>query len=106
MRKSGSVVGSVALTLSVFMAAACTSWSTQSVSPREYLSGQAPPEVRITCADSSRVVVQSPRLEGDSLVGESTDSAKARRHAVPLSEIQSLEVRRKDPTKTTLFAES
>jgi hypothetical protein len=92
----------VAPTLFVSLFAACNSWSAQSVSPREFFSGRAPREVRITRADSSKLVVQNPRLHGDSVIGDTLDSA-AKGQTVPLSEIQAIEIRRNDPTKTTLF---
>jgi hypothetical protein len=81
---------------------ACTSWTTQSVSPEEFFARNAPYQVRVTRADSTHVVLVHPRLARDSVTGELPDSTQAQQ-AVPLADIRSIAVRRKDATRTTLF---
>jgi hypothetical protein len=96
----------VTLVLLGSQVSACTSWTTQAVSPEEFLREGTADEVRITRTDNTRLVLAHPQLVGDSVTGKPPDSAGtmgSEAGAVPLADIQSVAVRRKDGTKTTLF---
>ncbi|NIM51785.1 MAG: hypothetical protein GTO22_21470 [Gemmatimonadales bacterium] len=49
--------------------AACFSWKTQEVSPEQLVAEQEPSKVRVTRTDSIKVVIEEPRVSGDSLRG-------------------------------------
>lgn len=101
---SGSVLErAVALVFLGAQMTACTSWTTQSVSPEEFFRGKTAYEVQITRADSTKVVLTQPRLVGDRVLGDSVATTPSPERTVPLADIRSVAVRRKDPTKTTLF---
>jgi hypothetical protein len=63
----------------------CTSWRVQDVPPAELFQHKEPSHLRVGRGDSSKVVIDHPRLVGDSLVGES----HGKPIAVPLAEVQS-----------------
>jgi len=75
---------------------ACTSWRVQPVSPEQLLNDQHPKAVRVQRADRSRVVLNSPELVSDSLLG----TARGQRAGVPLADITEIAVRRVDALKT------
>ncbi len=50
-------------------AGACSSWQVETVSPEELISQQHPDQIRVTLPDRSKVELQQPTLEGDTLVG-------------------------------------
>jgi hypothetical protein len=85
----------------------CTSWQMQKVSPEVAINGTKVYQVRLTRPDSSELVLLRPRIVGDSLIGESPNSSDPKgtpeRVAFPLSDIQSVAVRRPDATRTTLL---
>jgi hypothetical protein len=76
---------------------ACTSWRVQPVSPEQLLNDERPKAVRVQRADHSRVVLNSPQLVSDSLLG----TTRGQRTAVPLADITQIAVRRGDALKTT-----
>ena len=53
----------------VILVAGCTTWRVQWVSPETVIRRDQPGAVEVTRVDSSRVVLQDPRIVGDSLVG-------------------------------------
>jgi hypothetical protein len=79
----------------------------QNVSPQDAISGRQLYQVLLTRPDSSKLVLLRPRIVGDSLIGERSDSSDSKqppqRVALPLSSIQSVAVRRPDATRTTLL---
>jgi hypothetical protein len=86
----------------------CTNWQVQpAASPRDLVATERPHVVRVTRSDSSRVVLNDPSVQGDTLYGTPATSDTARttaRISVPLSEITDIAVRRTDPNRTTVFA--
>jgi hypothetical protein len=56
------------LVLGVLGGAACSAWKQVEVSPTALATG--PAKVRVTRADGGRVVLDSPRIVGDSLYGQ------------------------------------
>ena len=50
-------------------AAACTSWQVEMVPPAQLISQKHPDEIRVTLPNSSKVKLQQPTMEGDTLVG-------------------------------------
>lgn len=48
---------------------ACTSWRPAAVGPAELLETESPESIRVARADGTAIVMDNPRLEGDSIVG-------------------------------------
>jgi len=76
---------------------ACTSWRVQPVSPEQLLNDERSRTVRVQRADRSRVVLNSPQLVPDSLLG----TTRGQRTGVPLADITQIAVRRENALKTT-----
>lgn len=89
--------GAAILTL-VLVAHGCMTWKQGSGGSRETLA-ENPKKVRITLSDGRRVELNSPVLQGDSLVG----SRSRVRVAVPLDDVRSVEVRRVSVARTVLL---
>jgi hypothetical protein len=65
------------------------SWKTQEVSPEQALGEGQAEEVRLTLIDGNRIVMEEPRLLGDSLTGMYGD----RQITIPLTAVTEVEVR-------------
>jgi hypothetical protein len=78
----------------------CRSWQVVSPSPEEYLRSHTPEQVRVTRVDSSRIVLQAPKIQADSIVGTVGGGLKAddpvRITGVPLAGVGTVEVRHTD----------
>ena len=105
MQRPRGLMGQVALLAALGLpAGACVSWKTQAVTPDQVVA-RSPDQVRLKLRDGSRVTVAGPVIIGDSLIGAppSADSRRiAQRLAIPLSEIQSVEVQRLNAGRTAL----
>ena len=98
MRAHGSMHSAVLGTLLVATTlTACTSWWVQPVTPEQLLNDERPKAVRVQRADRSRVVLNSPQLVPDSLLG----TTRGQRTGVPLADIMQIAVRRGNALKTT-----
>jgi hypothetical protein len=81
----------------------CSTWQVVDVSPRAVEGSH---EVRVTRPDGTRVVIASPRIAGDSLVG-TRGGHPASAVALPLSEVSRLAIRHADGERNSailLFA--
>ena len=88
---------SISLLLIGLSAPACSSWKVQPVAPAEVLQAPRPPSaVRLRLQDDSRLVLDSPRLEHDTVWGMRSGV----RAPVPLGSVTELSVRRFSPGKT------
>lgn len=79
----------------------CSSWRVQGPTPEAAIRSRQPSIVRLTRTDRTRLIVHHPTVKGDSLVGAlfaSPDTAAA--VSLPLSEVQSVAVRRFDVLKS------
>jgi hypothetical protein len=77
----------------------CTSWRVQDVPPAELVQHKEPSRLQVGRGDSSKVVIDHPRLVVDSLLGES----HGKPIVVPLAEVQSVAVRKWDPVATVVL---
>ena len=98
MRTRGTIYRAVLWTmLATTMLAACTSWKVQTVSPEQLIAAEHPSAVRVQRQDGSRVVVNSPRIATDSLLGmtdrRSPVTADRSPVSVPLADISQVAVR-------------
>ena len=80
----------------------CLAWRTEAVSPREVLAKRGVEAVRVTRHDKSKVEIWDPMLQGDSIVGHPTERAIARL-VMPLSQVETIAVRKKSFGKTLLI---
>jgi len=89
-----------AVLLAVYLPA-CHHWVTpKGMTPQEYITANHPSTVRVTLADSSRVVLQNPRAASDSLWGS---LAPGGQWGAPLSSVQLLQVRKSDAAGTVFL---
>jgi len=85
----------------------CSSWRHRPLTPPAFGAAKPPSEVRVTLASGKRILLQSPVITGDSLIGidfplvEGFDSA--RRVALPLAEVHYEEARQANYGRTTLL---
>ncbi len=80
--------------------ASCTSWRVEPLRPEQVVDSHQPPsQIRLTLVDSSRVVLEEPRVSADSLIGR----VRGDRWAVAVREIAQVEVRRGNTLKTALL---
>jgi hypothetical protein len=75
---------------------ACTSWRVQDMPPAELFQHKQPSRLQVSRADSSKVVIDHPRLAGDSLFGETRGNSIA----IPLADVQGVAVRKGDTGNT------
>ena len=69
--------------------AACLTWQPQEVSPEQALGDGQPDKVRLTLIDGNRIVMEEPRILGDSLTGVYS----GRQVTIPLSAVTEVELR-------------
>jgi len=77
---------------------ACTSWRQDSLTPQAVVASK-PPSLRVTRTDSSRVILDNPAMQGDTIVGVGKHQAQVR---VPLSSVLLTDTRRGDTGKSVL----
>lgn len=80
----------------------CMAWRTETVAPREVVAKRGVEAVRVTRHDKSKVEIWDPVLQGDSIVGHPTERAIARL-VMPLSQVESIAVRKKSLGRTLLI---
>jgi hypothetical protein len=75
----------------------CYSWARSTLRPDELVSAEQPETIRVTGADSARLVLKQPTTRNDSLIGVAADGAVT---AVAGEEVCAVEVRRFSWQKT------
>lgn len=74
----------------------CTSWQVQGVPAAQLFADQPPKQVAVDRGDGRRIVLDGPRLSGDSIVG----TVKGDTTGIPLQEASRISVRRGHAGKT------
>jgi len=69
----------------------CQTWQVAGPTPAEFLSTHSPGRIMVLRADSSRLILLDPSVEGDTLRGFAQTGG---RPAFPLTEVRSVSVRR------------
>jgi hypothetical protein len=105
--------GRLSISLVLGSATACTSWHTQASTPSEVLAVRPPSSARVTLASGTTIVVNRPRIVGDTLTGwpeaggHSSGTARTSDLAdpirIPLANIRSIAVQRVSAGKTALL---
>ena len=80
--------------------AACSTWTTQEVSPQQVIGEEQPDMVRVTLTDGSQVEVYQPRVSGDTLMG----LREGQQVSIPLASVTQLELREGDTGKSIAAA--
>ena len=89
----------IAVVLLLLYLPACTSWQVGKPSPEEFLENEQPEKVRVTQTNGSRVELVAPKVRADSLVG----TVKGDTVSIALSEVQKVEVKEADSTRTGIL---
>lgn len=92
LRRSRRTVAAVLLGLSL---PGCHHWvQPQGATPQDYVAAEQPPKVRVTCSDSTRLILVAPSVVGDTILGEVPDDARPVRLAI--ADVGKIEIRRFD----------
>lgn len=70
--------------------AGCTAWHVQPATPQSVISA-APNKVRLTLTTGDTVTIANPRIDADSVRSRTTEAGRST--AVPLAQVQRIEVR-------------
>ncbi len=92
----------------------CTTWQVQRASPEQVVTEDQPSKVRVTTTDQSELVVEKPRVSGDTLLGLGdwnvsltgsvyTVSDTGSALQIPLADISHLAIKKTDATKTVFL---
>ncbi len=95
------------LLLPVYLAG-CSSWHVQEVSPQQLITEEQPGKIRVTLTDGSQVVLEQPRVSGDTLMGRvagkgvtpSGEMFVSEQMSIPLSNVTDVAIQKTDPGKT------
>ena len=87
VRRGGTIIRCAVVAI---LLAGCTTWRVQWISPETVIRRDQPGAVEVTRVDSSRVVLDQPRIVGDSLVGK-VEGAVA---SIALADVAYVAVRR------------
>ena len=87
------------LVVLLLLTGACTSWHVETMPPAELVAERKPDRVRVRLVDRSRIVLFTPAVLGDSLVG----TLDGGRRTVSLAEVNEIAVRRGNTLGTIGF---
>ena len=92
----------------------CTTWEVQRASPEQVVTEDQPSKIQVTTTDQSELVVEKPRVSGDTLLGIGdwyvsltgsvyavSDTGSALE--IPLADISHVALKKTDATKSVLF---
>ncbi len=100
------------LLLPVYLAG-CSSWYVQEVSPQQLITEDQPGKIRVTLTDGSQMVLEQPRVSGDTLIGCEVQTRQrcpsdpgallrsGQQVNIPLSDVTDVAIQRTDAGKTT-----
>ncbi len=96
------------LLLPAFLAG-CSSWYVQEVGPQQLITEDQPGKIRVTLTDGSQVVLEQPRVSGDTLMGRiaskgvtpSGEMFVSEQMSIPLSDVADVAIQKTDAGKTT-----
>jgi hypothetical protein len=89
---------SIALLLVATVTSACATW--QRVPGPGSLNVEQPHEVRVSLLHGGQLVIYSPTVSGNELVGLRHDGDEASRLAIPLADVRFVEVQKVDARRT------
>jgi hypothetical protein len=97
----------VSALLGALYLSACHSWQVGTPTPAQFVEREHPARVRVTRTDGSTIMLHSPAVRGDSLVGRSAGTPASgdsvRTSAVPLSDVTNVAVQESAAGKTVLL---
>ena len=96
------------LLLPAFLAG-CSSWWVQEVSPQQLITEDQPEKIRVTLTDGSQMVLEQPRVSGDTLMGKfapkdfapsaQVQLKRGEQVNIPLSDVTDVAIQKTDPGK-------
>src|SRR5712692_7787898 len=89
----------VAVVLLATQLAGCSSWRVEQVGPEQLLRERAPAQVRVGRADGSGLVLERPKISGDSVTGLSGGAPRG----VRLADVNTIATRHGDAGKSVLL---
>ncbi|MFQ5889362.1 MAG: hypothetical protein ACE5JR_04840 [Gemmatimonadota bacterium] len=101
LRKSAFFRVAVAPLTIMAVLSGCMKWSTVKVPVAQALAEEEPKKIRVTRSNGYVLVLESPAIEGDSLVGLTGRSKQ--RVAIPVEDVKRIEARKPDGVRTTLL---
>jgi hypothetical protein len=81
---------------------ACSTWRVQSLTPQRLLAEKRPSVIWVTRSTGGGVLLETPAIRNDSLVG--WDGKRYRNVSIALPDVRSIEIREHDSDKTIYFA--
>ena len=97
------------LLLPAFLAG-CSSWYVQEVSPQQLITEEQPGKIRVTLTDGSQMVLEQPRVSGDTLMGKFAPKGfapsaqvqlkRGEQVNIPLSDVTDVAIQKTDAGKT------
>ena len=86
---------------------ACTSWQVGGPTPAQFIEQERPTQVQVSRTDGSTIVLNSPTIRGDSLIGTvsrgNVRDARNSSVSVPLSDVRTLAVSRSSTGMTVMI---
>jgi len=95
--------GVVALLLAVLTLGGCMTWRPATLPPRSLLAGAQETSVRVWRRGGEPIVLRTPVILGDSIVGSAPGASWTDRTAIALSDVTRVEVERVDANRTVLL---
>ena len=89
----------------------CTSWQVQGISPRQVVEEEQPSQIRVTTTSDSEILLDRPRVSGDSLIGiprtfswaSSTYTASDSLLSIPLASISQVSIKKPSDVNTVVL---
>ena len=90
------------LLLPAFLAG-CSSWYVQEVGPQQLITKEQPGKIRVTLTDGSQMVLDQPRVSGDTLMGCQLFEVQGQQGcpivSIPLSDVTDVAIEKTNPVK-------
>ncbi len=93
------------LLLPAFLAG-CSSWYVQEVSPQQLITEDQPEKIRVTLTDGSQMVLEQPRVSGDTLMGCQLFEVQGQQRcpivSIALSDVTDVAIEKINPVKVSV----
>jgi hypothetical protein len=78
---------------------ACTGWQVQPVAPAQFVADEQPSQIRVTTADTHKLVLKNPIVRNDSILGRASGQMKG----APLGEVRQVETLKIQVDRTVML---
>ena len=95
--------------LPAYLSSCVTNWEVQRASPEQVVEEEQPSQIRVTTTDHSEIVLDEPRVSGDTLIGLERDLSWGSIYAapdtasvlkIPLADISHVAIKKTDVEKS------